>query len=74
MSKRFVIPYSQLPARLPFWQSLTAWLMLDRFDCPGWLYGVVGTLFALIWIVLIAQMWAQELKPLPGYGQQKDRK
>lgn len=50
MKKIKVISNKNLPARPPLWSSMTAWLMLDRFDAPGWVYGVVGCLFVLLWI------------------------
>lgn len=56
MKIKKVIAYEQLPARLPIWISLTAWLLLDRFHPPGWVWGMVGTVFAFLWLVSIIDM------------------
>jgi hypothetical protein len=55
-----VVAYENLPARLPIWISLTAWLLLDRFKPPGWVWGVVGTIFAFLWIVSIVDACREE--------------
>jgi hypothetical protein len=54
-----VIDSENLPARLPLWSSITVWLLLDRLQAPGWVYGVMGTLFAIIWIAAIVKFFRQ---------------
>lgn len=67
MTARKVIHVKHLPARLPLFQTLVAWLMLDRFQAPGWVWGVVGTFFALVWIGTVISMATQKChKPIFG--------
>ena len=56
MKKKKTIAAHNLPPRLPLYGSLVAWLVLDRLVAPGWVWGVVGTLFGLIWIVMIVEV------------------
>lgn len=57
--RRYVLSRLQLPTRLPIWSSLVAWLTLDRLQAPGWVCGVVATLFAILWAVLIYSWWTE---------------
>jgi len=45
-----VLKRSNLPTRLPLWQSVTCLLALEHWNAPEWLYGVAGFFFLLIWI------------------------
>jgi len=35
-----VLKRSNLPTRLPLWQSVTCLLALEHWNAPEWLYGV----------------------------------
>lgn len=57
MEFRNVIDPRQLPYRPPILAILVYFLLLDRFDAPGWLWGVYLTLSAILligWIIEIA--------------------
>lgn len=69
MKTRNVIPWAALPAQLPAQTTAVVYLLLEHFDAPGWVRGVVGTLLALLWAGAILRMWYQKAKPLPGYGE-----
>jgi len=60
MKKRKVVSEKNLPTRLPVWSSLIVWLLLDRFNPPGWAWGVVGTVFVFFWIVAITDIFVRE--------------
>lgn len=49
MKKVPVIDLKYLPTRWPLYQSLFAWLLLDRFHAAGWVKGVVWTLLGILW-------------------------
>lgn len=49
MKTKKVISPKQLPTRLPILLGCVLWLMLDRYAAPGWAWGVAGT----IWGVLV---------------------
>lgn len=65
---RTVLPWNALPTNLPVQTTALAGLLLDRFSAPGWVWGVVGTLMALVWIVAVVRLCTDRVKPLPGYG------
>ncbi len=54
MKKRQIIPEEHLPARLNFWEIVTAFLLLDSFDAPNYLW--VGVFAAslykfIMWVI-----------------------
>lgn len=66
---RTVLPWGIMPAQLPVQTTALAWLLLDRLAAPGWVWGVVGTVLALFWVLAIVRMVTDKPKALPGYGQ-----
>lgn len=71
--KRFVLPADHCMTRPPLMSSVVLYMALDLYHAPGWLWGVMGTLMAILWIGWALVMWQQETKPLPGYGEQKEK-
>ena len=51
---RKVIARTNMPVRLPIWQTVTMMLVFDRFGAPGWLWGVALTLVAVQFVALYA--------------------
>lgn len=45
-----VIAYKNLPAHPPLGVTCVCWLLLDRFQVPGWAWGVYGCLVAIAWV------------------------
>ncbi len=37
----------------PLVPSLVAWLVMDKLDAAGWVWGAVGFMLLLIWIVFL---------------------
>lgn len=60
MKHQKVIKLSQLPAKPPIVATIAYGLLLDRFHAPAWLWGVVGTLAAILWIFTIVAMCIQD--------------
>jgi hypothetical protein len=50
MKKTKVISDKNLPVRAPILLTAVVYLFLDKFNAVGWVWGVVGTIFALLWI------------------------
>lgn len=48
-----VINPKYLPSRLPLFATLLSFLMLDYYNAPDWVWGVVGTLWFIIWPTVI---------------------
>ena len=71
--KRFVLPLDHYPTRMPLLDSFVAYMALDLYNAPGWVWGVAGTLLAMLWLGWLLLINQQETKPLPGYGEQKDK-
>lgn len=47
------ISRKNLPARLPIVHTALAILLLDYYDAPQWLYGVIGCILVMLWIAAI---------------------
>ena len=54
------IKASNLPMQPPLIGTLVWYLVLDRFDAPGWLWGVMGTLLAVLWIAFFVGLFMNE--------------
>lgn len=57
---RKVLMYKNLPTRLPVVSTTVAWLLLDRLQAPGWVWGAVGAFYVLIWIICLYGFWTEE--------------
>lgn len=66
--KIIVLPLDHLPVRMPLIPSIVFYIALDMYKAPGWLWGVVGSIMVLVWIVWAAMAWRQEVRPIAGYG------
>jgi hypothetical protein len=55
-----VLKYSNLPTKLPIGSTAIAWLLLDRFKAPGWVWGAVGVIWLAIWAAAICQIWVED--------------
>lgn len=58
--KRKALDRKNLPCSLPTSSTAIAWLLLDRFSAPGWLWGVSLTLLAILWIASIYDVFTCE--------------
>lgn len=58
MSK--VLHPSQLPSRLPFLSTFVAYLGMDFYDAPGWVWGMGWTLLAILWFGASYAIYKQE--------------
>ena len=56
MKQRKVIDTSQLPARLPVVATAVAYLLLDKFHAPGWVWGILG----IVWIGIVVDLFHRE--------------
>ena len=68
MKKTKVISTKNMPFRLPIYQTLVAWLVLERMDASGWIYGAVGMLFVFVWIIAICGLIYSEQVSVLGGG------
>ena len=55
-----VISLKNVPSKPPIWQTVTAFLLLDRLNSPEWVWGAVGVFFLLIWGASIYGMVTQK--------------
>lgn len=60
MKKKKVIDRNELPARYPVVTTIVAFLALDYWKAPQWVWGAVGVLFLIIWIACIIAIYNQE--------------
>lgn len=60
MKKEEKLSRAELQSYPPIWETAVCYLLLDRFSVPGWVWGIAGTLFALLWIGRVALMFQQK--------------
>jgi uncharacterized membrane protein len=60
MTKKKVLATQSSRIGLGVNSAMIWFLMLERFNAPGWLYGVVYSFYALVVLVFIAQFWTTE--------------
>lgn len=53
MDKQKVISRRNLPIRMPLVKTVVAYLLLDRLNAAGWVWGIVITLFSIYWLIFI---------------------
>jgi hypothetical protein len=70
MKNLVVIKPSSLPPKLPLQLVAVIWLLLDRFDAPGWAFGVMWTLVVILFIVVFARLHRAQFKDVPGFGEE----
>jgi hypothetical protein len=64
MSEPRQIDVKYLPTRLPVISTAVVYLLLDRHNAPGWVWGVFITLYALYWLGAAAVLYrAKWVKP-----------
>lgn len=51
MDRKKVIDRKNLPVKFPIFQSAVIYIMLDYYGAPGWLWGVLITIYSLLWIL-----------------------
>lgn len=68
MTKKYVIAYSNLPARLPVTNTLIVWLLLNATHPEGWIVGATWTAMTLLWVVALIVVFTQNSKSVPGFG------
>ena len=65
--KRVVAP-SSLPTKLPLWQTIILYLLLEQQGASGVAQGVVYTLLVIWWAVAIYNSNREESRDVPGFG------
>ena len=53
MKNEKVISVKNLPARFPVLTTAVSYLYLDKYNAAGWVWGVVGTVLAILWILVV---------------------
>lgn len=54
MKRYKVIAHRHMPTKLPISWTLIAYLILDRFGAPDWVWGAVIVLVGLLWVSAIS--------------------
>ena len=60
MQNRKVVSWRNLPARAPLLGTCVLYLMLDKFNAPGWAWGVLGTFAAVLWLAFFVDVFNRE--------------
>ena len=73
MTHRHVFPVDHIPARAPLTDTVLAYLAMDYYSAPGWIWGSVGALIAFLWLGYVATLVSQRTRAMPGYGEHEDK-
>jgi hypothetical protein len=55
-----VIPLKHVAARIPITSTIAWWLLLDRLRASDLVWGIMGTLCAVVWIMSVVALCIQE--------------
>jgi hypothetical protein len=58
--KHKVLSWTNLPVKLPVFNTIVCLLVLDRFNAPEWVWGIMGTILCFVWVVLICVKFNEE--------------
>lgn len=58
--KRRALSGKNAQRRLPIFQTIVIALVLDRFNVPGWAWGIFGTLFTIVFIGSLIDFFTAE--------------
>lgn len=60
MADRIVLDRKHIPTYWPISFTAWSWLLMDRFQPPGWAWGVYWTLVVIIWIALSIALFTEK--------------
>ncbi len=60
MTKRKVIAFSNISTPIPLQTTAVVYLLLDKIQAAGWIWGAVGCTLVLIWLVWIVGFFIEE--------------
>jgi len=69
MKRKTAIKPSSLRARSPLGTAILLWLLLDYTGAPGWAFGVMWTLVAVLAINWIYCLFTTTERDVPGFGE-----
>jgi len=69
MKRKVVIKSSSLQTRSPVGIAIVFWLLLDRVDAPGWAFGVLWTLVAILALAWLISFFTESVSDVPGFGE-----
>lgn len=70
MKELRVISRECLPTRLPIVGTVVWWLLMERVNAPGWLWGALGFGMVLVWIAAFVRIFKEKRTKLPGFGEE----
>jgi hypothetical protein len=64
-TRRKALSSKNVPRRLHLMMYAVIWLLMDRFNPPGWAWGVVGTICAVMLMASLVDFFGAEDVELP---------
>ena len=58
--ERKVIKRTNLPSRLPIWNTLILYMFLDLYGFSATVQAVVWTVWVMIWIIVLVNFWNEK--------------
>ena len=66
MKKAKFIKAGNLPPRISIIMPFVWWLVLERFEAPGWAFGVVFTVLGFLYVVELFRLFSGEAVDVIG--------
>jgi hypothetical protein len=58
--KKYKISTTNMPTRIPLTSTAIALFLLDYYNAPGWLWGVLITILSLAWMAAIYAIFSED--------------
>lgn len=72
--KQYVIEAKNIARVPPVFSTITTWLLLDRLHASGIVWGIVGTLFGILWIVALVVFFQQKPVDLTEFLRERHKR
>lgn len=59
MKRTQVVAVKHTYFRIPWLTTAVWWLLMDRFDAPGWLWGATGVVIVVLWVGFVKRMFTE---------------
>lgn len=59
-SRKKALSIDNLPTRLPITTTAVVYLLLDKFQAEPTVWGIVGTIFVMMWIGAFMLIWKED--------------
>lgn len=60
MDGKFYISAYNMPPKIPIYQIITSWLLLEYLNSPSWAYGAFWTFYAFVLLAMVMKFFSHK--------------